>query len=173
LLRRCGRLGAARPRPELVARTTGDAATPGVGGAEVWIDPGRSRPSSAILPRAIELLSLLDAALGDALRSRQHLLLENLLLRQQLQVALRSPRRPRLRAWDKLFATFEDREGREDRAVVPLSGPQGELDPPAWRLVLRRRQRAERERRAAADRVPSRVLGEGSSDRQAGLGRSG
>jgi putative transposase len=41
--------------------------------------------------------------LAGALRSRQRLLLENLLLRQQLQVALRSQRRPRLRARDKLL----------------------------------------------------------------------
>jgi hypothetical protein len=51
----------------------------------------------------IELLRLLLATLAGALRSRQRLLLENLLLRQQLQVALRSQHRPRLRARDKLF----------------------------------------------------------------------
>src|SRR5689334_7767874 len=51
----------------------------------------------------IELLGLLLAALIDAVRSRQRLLLENLLLRQQLQVALRNQRRPRLRTRDKLF----------------------------------------------------------------------
>jgi hypothetical protein len=50
-----------------------------------------------------KLLSLLVAVLADALRSRQRLLLENLLLRQQLQVALRPLGRPRLRARDKLF----------------------------------------------------------------------
>ncbi len=51
----------------------------------------------------IELLGLLLAALIDALRSRQRLPFENLLLRQQLQVALRCQRRPRLRTGDKLF----------------------------------------------------------------------
>jgi hypothetical protein len=51
----------------------------------------------------IELLRLLLAALIDALRSRQRLLLENLLLRQQLQVAIRNQRRPHLRTRDKLF----------------------------------------------------------------------
>ena len=52
----------------------------------------------------IELLGLLLAALIDALRSRERLLLENLLLlRQQLQVALRYRRRPRLGTRDKLF----------------------------------------------------------------------
>jgi hypothetical protein len=58
---------------------------------------------SAILPRMIELLGLLLATLASPLRSRQRLLLENLLLRQQLQVALRGQRRPRLRTRDKLF----------------------------------------------------------------------
>ncbi len=51
----------------------------------------------------IELLGLLLATLADALGSRQRLLLENLLLRQQLQVALRAQHRPRLRIRDKLF----------------------------------------------------------------------
>src|SRR2546430_17010457 len=51
----------------------------------------------------IELVGLLGATLVGALRSRQRLLLENLLLGQQLQVALRSQRRPRLHIRDKLF----------------------------------------------------------------------
>jgi hypothetical protein len=38
----------------------------------------------------------------DALRSRERLLFENLLLRQQLQVALRNQGRPRLRSRDNL-----------------------------------------------------------------------
>ena len=53
----------------------------------------------------IELLGLLLATLVSLLRSRQRLLLENLLLRQQLQVALRSQPRPRLRTRDKLFCS--------------------------------------------------------------------
>ena len=56
-------------------------------------------------PTAIlELVGLLQATLGAALRSRRRLIVENLLLRQQLQVALRSQRRPRLRARDKRCA---------------------------------------------------------------------
>src|SRR5262249_60665774 len=51
----------------------------------------------------IELLELLPTALGSVFRSRERLILENLLLRQQLQVALRRQRRPRLRSRDKLF----------------------------------------------------------------------
>ena len=48
----------------------------------------------------IELLEIVCATLVATLRSRQPLVIENLLLRQQLQVALRSQRRPRLRARD-------------------------------------------------------------------------
>ena len=51
----------------------------------------------------IEFLGLLLVTLVGTLRSRQRLLLENLLLRQQLQVALRAQHRPRLRIRDKLF----------------------------------------------------------------------
>jgi hypothetical protein len=47
----------------------------------------------------LELLSLLLAVVPRALRSRQDLLLENLFLRQQLQVALRSQRRPTYPIW--------------------------------------------------------------------------
>ena len=51
----------------------------------------------------IELLELLLTTLGRVFRSRKRFILENLLLRQQLQVALRCQRRPRLRGRDKLF----------------------------------------------------------------------
>jgi hypothetical protein len=50
----------------------------------------------------LELLRLLLAVVPRVLRSRHDLLLENLFLRQQFQVALRSQRRPTLRTWDKL-----------------------------------------------------------------------
>jgi hypothetical protein len=54
----------------------------------------------------IEFLRLLLAALIDALGCRERLLLANLLLRQQLQVAVHNRHRPRLRAQDKaLLAT--------------------------------------------------------------------
>ncbi len=49
----------------------------------------------------IEVLGLLLATLVGTLRRRQRLLLENLLLRQQLQVALRCQRRPRLHTRDR------------------------------------------------------------------------
>ncbi len=45
----------------------------------------------------LNLVQLAQATLVAALRSRRGLFVENLLLRHQLQVALRSRRRPRLR----------------------------------------------------------------------------
>ena len=46
----------------------------------------------------IELLELLLTTLGSVFRSRKRLILENLLLRQQLQVAIRCQRRPQSRS---------------------------------------------------------------------------
>ena len=54
----------------------------------------------------LELPRLL-LAVPRVLRSRHDLLLENLFLRQQLQVAVRSQRRPPLRTWDKLIIAGE------------------------------------------------------------------
>jgi transposase InsO family protein len=51
----------------------------------------------------MELLRLVLGTVRAAFRGRRELLLENLLLRQQLAVALRPRRRPRLRRRDKLF----------------------------------------------------------------------
>src|SRR5262245_19810453 len=51
----------------------------------------------------MRLLAISFCALRASVSSRADLVLENLLLRQQLAVALRSPRRPRLRKRDKLF----------------------------------------------------------------------
>jgi hypothetical protein len=63
-------------------------------GREVWIgDPGRM----------IELLRLLVFTFAGVFRSRGDILLENFLLRQQIEVSLRSRRRPRLRSRDRLF----------------------------------------------------------------------
>ena len=63
----------------------------------------------------IELLGLLLATLGRVFRSRRRLILENLLLRQQLQVALRCQRRPRLRTRDKLVWLLVRRLNRDWR----------------------------------------------------------
>ena len=49
----------------------------------------------------LELTLLLLKTAGSALRSRGHLLAENLVLRQQLAVLQRRPRRPRLRQTDR------------------------------------------------------------------------
>ena len=51
----------------------------------------------------VDLLSLLIRSLASLFRSRTALIVENLLLRQQLQVALRPKRRLRLRERDRLF----------------------------------------------------------------------
>ena len=72
----------------------------------------------------LELLSLLLAVVPRALRSRQDLLLENLFLRQQLQVALRSQRRPALRTWDKLFWVSVYRFHRDWRPHLLLVRPE-------------------------------------------------
>jgi putative transposase len=87
----------------------------------------------------IELLRLLLATLAGALRSRQRLLLENLLLRQQLQVALRSQRRPRLRIRDKLFWLVARRVHRSWRHHLRLVRPETELGwhRQGWRLFWR------------------------------------
>ena len=49
------------------------------------------------------MLQLLIGTLASLTRDRQDLLVENLLLRQQLAVALRSRPRPKLRTRDRLF----------------------------------------------------------------------
>ena len=87
----------------------------------------------------IELLRLLLAAHIDALRSRQRLLLENLLLRQQFQVALRNQRRPRLRTRDKLFWLLVHHLHRNWRRHLLLVRPEAVLrwHRQAWRLPWR------------------------------------
>ena len=54
----------------------------------------------------ITYLSLLCSTLRSALSSRQHLVLENLALRQQLAVLSRQSRRPRLDLSDRLLWSF-------------------------------------------------------------------
>jgi hypothetical protein len=72
----------------------------------------------------LEPIRLLPAVVPRALRSRHDLLLENLFLRQQLQVALRSQRRPALRAWDKLFWVSVHRFRRDWRRHLLLVRPE-------------------------------------------------
>jgi hypothetical protein len=107
-------------RNDEAERAAGDQ---GVGGQKSAPYPQRLW-LSAILPRIIELLGFLLATLASVLRSRQRLLLENLLLRQQLQVALRGQRRPRLRTRDKLFWLLVRRLRRNWRRHLLLVRPE-------------------------------------------------
>jgi hypothetical protein len=72
----------------------------------------------------IELLELLLTTLGSVFRSRKRLILENLLLCQQLQVALRCQRRPRLRSRDKLFWLLIRRLHWDRRCYLLLVRPE-------------------------------------------------
>ena len=60
-------------------------------------------------PAVLDWLWLLLGTLRVLLRDRHALLMENLLLRQQLAVALRARPRPRLRRRDRLFWTVARR----------------------------------------------------------------
>ena len=84
----------------------------------------------------LELLQLLLTTLGSVLRSRKRLILENLLLRQQLQVALRCQRRPRLRTRDKLFWLLVSHLFRNWRRHLLLVRPETVLrwHRQGWRL---------------------------------------
>jgi transposase InsO family protein len=84
----------------------------------------------------IELLGLLLATVGSLFRSRKRLILEKLLLRQQLQVALRHQRRPRLRTRDKLFWLLIRRLHWDGRCHLLLVRPETVLrwHRKGWRL---------------------------------------
>ena len=85
------------------------------------------------------LLRLLLATLPRSLRSRRHLLLENLVLRQQLQVALRPRPQIRLRVWDKLFWLLVRRLHRGWRSHLLLVRPETVIrwHRQGWRLYWR------------------------------------
>src|SRR5262250_356554 len=87
----------------------------------------------------LEIIRLLLATLVAAVRCRQRLVVENLLLRQQLQVALRSRRRPRLRAPDKLFWLLVRRLHQDWRCHLLLVRPETVLGwhRRGWRLFWR------------------------------------
>jgi hypothetical protein len=91
----------------------------------------------------IELFGLLLATLASILRSRRRLLLENLLLRQQLQVALRVQPRSRLRTSDKLFWLLVRRLHGNWRRHLLLVTPATVLTwhRQGWRLFCRWRSR--------------------------------
>ena len=91
----------------------------------------------------LTLLRLLLATLPAVVRRRHELLLENLLLRQQLQVALRSQRRPRLRTWDKLFWLIVRRLHGDWRRHLVLVRPETvtRWHRRGWKLYWRWRSR--------------------------------
>jgi len=77
--------------------------------------------------------------LSAVFRRRHDLLLENLLLRQQLQVALRPQRRPRLHTWDKLFWVIVRRLHGDWRRHLVLVRPETVIrwQRLGWRLYWR------------------------------------
>jgi hypothetical protein len=84
----------------------------------------------------LDWLSLLAGVVLTALRSRQALVVENLLLRQQLAVALRDRRRPRVRWHDRLFRVVALRLVPDWRRHLVLVQPETILRWPrqGWRL---------------------------------------
>ena len=91
----------------------------------------------------LTLLRLLFGMLTAGLRRQHDLLPENLFLRQQLQVALRSRRRPRLHSWDKLFWVFARRLHGDWRRHLVLVRPETVIrwHRQGWRLYWRWRSR--------------------------------
>ena len=87
----------------------------------------------------LQLVRLVLATLVATVRSCQRLMVENLLLRQQLQVALRSLRRPRIRTRDKLFWLLLRRLHGEWRRHLLLVQPETVLGwhRQGWRLFWR------------------------------------
>jgi hypothetical protein len=87
----------------------------------------------------LELVRLVLATLVSTIRSRQRLVVENLLLRQQLQVALCSRHDPRLRARDKLLWLLVRRLHRNWRRHLLLIRPETVLGwhRRGWRLFWR------------------------------------
>ena len=67
---------------------------------------------------------LLGSALRATVRSQQHLVLENLALRQQLAVLSRQSRRPRLEPADRLFWSFLSRRWSRWQSAVLLVQPE-------------------------------------------------
>jgi hypothetical protein len=69
-------------------------------------------------------LNLLLGLLRRVLRSRDHLLMENLVLRQQLAVYARRPKRPGLRNGDRLFWSAVARAWAPWRSHLQLVQPE-------------------------------------------------
>jgi hypothetical protein len=92
----------------------------------------------------LELLMLLLGVLPAALRSHRELVLENLLLRHQLAVAVRPRRRPRLRTRDKLLWLVGRRLCTDWRRHLVLVTPETVVrwHRQGWRLFWRWRSRS-------------------------------
>jgi len=87
----------------------------------------------------LELLGLLLPTLIRLIRRRGELVLENLLLRHQLQVALRSRPRPRLNTRDRLFWLVARRLDRDWKQHLILVRPETVVGwhRRGWRLYWR------------------------------------
>ena len=96
----------------------------------------------------LDWVSLLVGVVLTALRGRRALLVENLLLRQQLAVALRPHRRPRLRWHDRLFWVVARRRCADWRRHLVLVQPETVLrwHRRGWRLYWWWRSRRPRGR---------------------------
>jgi len=92
-------------------------------------------------------LLLLCSALRASLRYRQHLVLENLALRQQLAVLCRQSRRPKLQPADRLFWSFLSRLWSRWRSAVVLVQPETVI---RWQRTAWRRYWAWRSRHGRA-----------------------
>lgn len=102
-------------------------------------------------------LLLLCSLLHDALRSRHHLLLENLALRQQLAVLSRRRRRPRLKPADRLFWSWVSRVWSGWKCSLILVQPETVV---RWQRTAWRRYwswRSRRSRGPGRPRVPRKV----------------
>ena len=98
-------------------------------------------------------LNLLLGVLRRALRSRDDLLMENLVLRQQLAVYARRPKRPRLRDEDRLFWSAVARAWAPWRSHVHIVQPETVIrwHRTAWRRYWSWKSRARRPGRPRID----------------------
>ena len=104
-------------------------------------------------------VSLLTGVLCGALRDRRALLLENLLLRQQVAVALRTRRRPDVRWHDRLFWVVMQRLCADWRRHLVLVRPETVLrwHRRGWRVFWWWRSRRPTGRPTGRPRLPQEV----------------
>jgi transposase InsO family protein len=105
----------------------------------------------------ITYLSLFCSALRAALSSRQHLVLENLALRQQLAVLSRQSRRPRLDPSDRLFWSFLSQLWSRWQSAVVIVQPETVV---RWQRTAWQRYWTWKSKRSASpgrSRIPKEV----------------